>query len=234
MPLLQKLDGKKKIKLADFDPDDTGKVARDAGEKRLETLGKELTELQDLLYASQQTPLLIVLQGMDTAGKDGTIRSVIGYMNPQSCRVASFKVPTPAEAAHDFLWRVHAETPGKGTVAIFNRSHYEDVLVVRVHKLVPPEVWKKTLRGHQSFRGTAERQRRADFEVFSAYLQCGTERTAAGPRKRPDQSVETFGGRLERARPLGRLSDGLRGRAEQMCDVQRALVRRERQPQMVS
>ena len=143
MALLKKLDGKKPIKLTDFDPNDKGDQKKDEALERTEKLGAKLEELQDLLYAAQDRPVLIVLQGLDTAGKDGTIRHVIGHMNPQSCRVASFKVPTPVEAAHDFLWRIHSETPGKGTLAIFNRSHYEDVLVTRVHNLVPPEVWKK-------------------------------------------------------------------------------------------
>lgn len=143
MSLLRRLDGSKKIKLSDFDPNESGKLTREEADAELEKLGKELSELQDLLYAAQDTPVLIVLQGLDTAGKDGTIRHVLGYFNPQSCRVASFKVPTPVELAHDFLWRVHSETPGKGNVTIFNRSHYEDVLVVRVHDLVPPEVWKR-------------------------------------------------------------------------------------------
>ena len=138
-----KCDGSARIKLSDIDPGATGKTTREKAEARLSKIGDELKELQDLLYAAQQTPLLIVLQGIDTAGKDGTIRSVIGFMNPQGCRVASFKVPTPLEASHDFLWRIHAETPGKGTIVIFNRSQYEDVLVARVHSLVPPEVWKK-------------------------------------------------------------------------------------------
>ena len=143
MSLLKPLDGGKKIQLAKIDPSDTGKMDHDEGKKQEADLLAELNELQTLLYAAQETPLLIVLQGMDTAGKDGAIRSLAGAMNPQSCRVATFKVPTPSEAAHDFLWRVHAETPGKGSVTIFNRSHYEDVLVVRVHNLVPKAEWEK-------------------------------------------------------------------------------------------
>src|ERR1051325_71585 len=142
MALLQRLDGKKKIKLKDFNPDEDGGLKRQEAEARSAKLSQEMAELQDLLYAAQETPVLIVLQGLDTAGKDGTIQHVLGSMNPQSCHVASFKVPTPVEAAHDFLWRIHSETPGKGHVTIFNRSHYEDVLVVRVHNLVPPDVWK--------------------------------------------------------------------------------------------
>lgn len=102
-----------------------------------------IDELQYLMYAERRHALLVVLQGMDAAGKDGTIRHVITGFNPQGCRVVSFKAPTPEELAHDFLWRVHAAIPARGDVAIFNRSHYEDVVVVRVRELVPPRVWKR-------------------------------------------------------------------------------------------
>jgi PPK2 family polyphosphate:nucleotide phosphotransferase len=98
---------------------------------------------QHLMYANRRHALLVVLQGMDAAGKDGTIRHVITGFNPQGCRVIPFKAPTAEELAHDFLWRVHAAIPGKGNVAIFNRSHYEDVVAVRVRELVPPRVWKR-------------------------------------------------------------------------------------------
>ena len=104
---------------------------------------RRLAELQYLLYAESRRGLLICLQAMDTGGKDGTIRHVMGYMNPQGCRVQAFKVPTPEEASHDFLWRAHKAAPGRGEVVIFNRSHYEDVLVARVHELVPESVWSK-------------------------------------------------------------------------------------------
>ena len=102
-----------------------------------------LDELQYLLYAEHQHALLIVLQGMDASGKDGTIRHVMSGFNPQGCRVTAFKVPTSEEADHDFLWRVHRAVPAKGDIAIFNRSHYEDVLVARVRTLVPKEVWSR-------------------------------------------------------------------------------------------
>jgi PPK2 family polyphosphate:nucleotide phosphotransferase len=143
MALLQKLNGSKKVKLRDIDPDTDGGLKKADSEKRTEDLCKELDELQGLLYAAQTTPVLIALQGMDTSGKDGTISHVMRYMNPQSCRVASFKAPNPLELAHDFLWRIHSETPGKGMVTIFNRSHYEDVLVVKVHNLVPADVLER-------------------------------------------------------------------------------------------
>ena len=136
MALLQPLTGDTKVKLKEINPESTSGLSRDKATPLMEKFEEELAEMQTLVYAAQETPVLIVLQGMDTAGKDGTIRHVAGAMNPQSCRVASFKVPTPLEASHDFLWRIHAEAPSKGIVTIFNRSHYEDVLVTRVHKLI--------------------------------------------------------------------------------------------------
>ncbi len=106
-------------------------------------LVKELEAMQELFFAAQSTRLLIILQGMDTSGKDGVIRRVFEGVNPQGVKVASFKVPTPEELGHDYLWRIHKQTPGLGEIVIFNRSHYEDVLVVRVHNLVPPQRWSK-------------------------------------------------------------------------------------------
>ena len=109
----------------------------------IETYAQKIHDLQYLMYAEDKRSLLICLQGRDAAGKDGTINHVLGAMNPQGCPVTGFKVPSKEEAAHDFLWRYHKHTPAKGQVAIFNRSHYEDVLVVRVHDLVPKKVWAK-------------------------------------------------------------------------------------------
>ncbi len=135
-----------KVALGDFDSGATHgwtkERAADAVKRRL----AELTELQDRLWAESKHPILVVLQGIDTAGKDGTIRHVMEAFNPQGCRVVGFKVPTPEELAHDYLWRAHKQTPAKGEIVIFNRSHYEDVLVVRVHELVPPEVWRRRYR----------------------------------------------------------------------------------------
>ncbi len=109
----------------------------------IEACQQKLRELQDRLYAGRKHSLLVVLQALDTGGKDGTINHVLAAMNPQGCRVAAFKQPTPEEAAHDFLWRVHRAAPARGEVVIFNRSHYEDVLIVRVHDLVAKEVWSR-------------------------------------------------------------------------------------------
>jgi len=131
------------INLSDWDPNDKSKFDGNkiTAQKRLEELNYELEALQELLYAEHKYRVLVVLQAMDTGGKDGTIRHVFEGVNPQGVKVASFKVPTREELDHDYLWRVHKQTPGKGEIVIFNRSHYEDVLVVRVHKLVPKETW---------------------------------------------------------------------------------------------
>jgi PPK2 family polyphosphate:nucleotide phosphotransferase len=133
-----------RIRLGKIDPAFHGKHQ---SEKEAEAdLAKEvarLTALQYELYAERRHALLIVLQGIDAAGKDGTVWHVLTAMNPQGTTVTGFKEPTPEALAHDFLWRVHPHTPGKGQVAVFNRSHYEDVLVVRVHDLVPKAVWSK-------------------------------------------------------------------------------------------
>ncbi len=117
-------------------------LARDEAEQLFAKLAAELADLQDLLYGAQSRAVLVVLQGVDTSGKDGTIRKVFREIDPLGCRAISFKVPTAAELAHDFLWRVHKQTPAKGELVIFNRSHYEDVLVARVHGLVPEAVWR--------------------------------------------------------------------------------------------
>ncbi len=113
------------------------------GKKRVKELAKHLRNLQRVFYADGSHRLLIVLQAMDTGGKDSTIRDVFGRMNPQGVKVTSFGVPTPPELAHDYLWRVHPHVPGNGQIAIFNRSHYEDVLVVRVANLVPEGRWRR-------------------------------------------------------------------------------------------
>jgi PPK2 family polyphosphate:nucleotide phosphotransferase len=133
-----------KVKLKDIDPafKDHHKNHKGAADD-IEKHGKKLRELQELLYADARFSLLICLQGLDTAGKDGTISHILGAMNPQGCRVVGFKQPSAEEAAHDFLWRIHPAAPARGQAAIFNRSHYEDVLVVRVHNLVPHAVWSR-------------------------------------------------------------------------------------------
>ncbi len=144
MDLVWKVDEDSKVKLKNYDAGFIDKHAdHDSADAELQELGKELDDLQELLYAAQEHSLLVVLQGMDTSGKDGTIRHVLSNVNPQGCSVHSFKQPTQEEALHDFLWRVHKVVPPRSVIGIFNRSHYEDVLVVRVHDLVPESVWSE-------------------------------------------------------------------------------------------
>ncbi len=138
-----------KLHLNHRDPGDTFGKKRD--DKALDKTLTRLRELQHLLYADKRYSLLIVLQGLDASGKDGTIRSVMSGVNPQGCEVTSFKAPSTEELSHDFLWRIHRAVPNQGNIGIFNRSHYEDVLIVRVHELAPKEVWRKRYRQINDF-----------------------------------------------------------------------------------
>lgn len=133
-----------KVRLKKIDPSfKGGHESHKAAAGEIAHYQEELRRLQDLLYAERRHSLLICLQALDTGGKDGAINHVLGAMNPQGCRVAAFKQPSAEELAHDFLWRAHKAAPARGEVVIFNRSHYEDVLVVRVHSLVPKEIWSR-------------------------------------------------------------------------------------------
>ncbi len=141
-----------KLKLRKIDPGfDGGHESEDAAKDEEQRHCQKLAKEQALLYAEHKHSLLIVLQGLDAAGKDGTIKHVFSVVNPQGVRVASFKQPTPEELAHDFLWRVHPHAPGKGEIAIFNRSHYEDVLVTRVHKLIDKATWTERYKRIRDF-----------------------------------------------------------------------------------
>ena len=142
-----------RVKLGEWSPNDHGGF--EGGKKKAEQeqpkLDAQLDDLQELLYAEHKHRVLIVLQAMDTGGKDGIIRHVFRGVNPQGVRVANFKVPTPLEMDHDFLWRVHSQVPGRGEMVIFNRSHYEDVLIVRVHELVPKPAWRRRYQEINNF-----------------------------------------------------------------------------------
>ena len=142
MPYAWTVEPGKKVDLDDYDPGHHAGLDKDEAYARLAKLAEEIEDLQELMYATKATSLLVVFQARDTGGKDGAINRVLGYTNVQSVRVAAFKAPTPEELSHDFLWRIHAQAPAKGGIALFNRSHYEDVIAVRVHDLVPKKVWK--------------------------------------------------------------------------------------------
>ena len=131
------------VRLSDFDPGFKGEHSKSHALRKTEELCRKMSELQQKLFAERKRSLLVCLQALDAGGKDGVVKHVVGSMNPDGCRVASFKEPTQEELAHDFLWRIEAQTPKRGEIAIFNRSHYEDVLIARVHNLVPKEVWSK-------------------------------------------------------------------------------------------
>jgi PPK2 family polyphosphate:nucleotide phosphotransferase len=142
-----------RVDLKRWDPADKSEVAaaKERRLARLDTLSEEINRLQDVLYAGQEHGVLIVLQGMDTSGKDGTIRHVFKAVDPLGVRAVPFKAPTPNELAHDFLWRVHSQVPGKGEMVIFNRSHYEDVLVVPVHGWITPAQCKERYKRINEF-----------------------------------------------------------------------------------
>ncbi len=139
------------IDLSDWSTNEHGELSKDEAKPLQKALNKRLEELQENLYAHGKERLLVVLQATDTGGKDGTIRAVFDGTNPQGVKVASFGKPTDEELAHDYLWRVHQHAPKRGDITIFNRSHYEDVLVVRVHDLVPPDVWGRRYEHIRNF-----------------------------------------------------------------------------------
>jgi PPK2 family polyphosphate:nucleotide phosphotransferase len=153
MSYLYTIDKPTKVDWSDFSTDTVDKLSKEDCVKGIDERGAELDILQESLYAAASHSVLIVLQAMDTGGKDGVIGHVFKYINPQGCQVTSFKQPNPVEAAHDFLWRAHRNSPVKGMIKIFNRSHYEDVLVTRVHDLVPEKVWRKRYDEIKTFEG---------------------------------------------------------------------------------
>jgi PPK2 family polyphosphate:nucleotide phosphotransferase len=142
------------VDLAKFDPDDTFGRDKDASEEDLRDGLERLADLQERIYAESKHRILIVLQGIDASGKDGTVTHVMTGFNPAGVSVVSFKVPSEAERAHDYLWRVHPHCPGNGEISIFNRSHYEEVLVVRVHGFVPEPVWRRRYDQINAFERT--------------------------------------------------------------------------------
>jgi PPK2 family polyphosphate:nucleotide phosphotransferase len=179
------------VKLRHFDPAYTGKdLSKDEAAEKTKSYCKDLKKLQLLLYAEKKHALLIVLQGLDAAGKDGTINHVISAMNVQGTNVTSFKEPTGMELEHDFLWRVHSHAPAQGTVAIFNRSHYEDVLVVRVHHLVPSEEWSKRYTLIDDFEKLLHEQNNTRIVKF--FLHISPEEQLARFKERLDDPARNW------------------------------------------
>lgn len=179
-----------RVKLADIDPSfkDRHEGREDAAEE-IEHYRKRLAELQEMLYVERRRSLLICLQALDTGGKDGTINHFLSAMNPQGCTVTQFRQPSVQEAAHDFLWRVHRAAPARGEVAIFNRSHYEDVLVVRVHDLVPKSVWSLRYERINAFeQGLIEN----DTQILKFYLHISSEEQLARFKARLDDPTKRW------------------------------------------
>jgi PPK2 family polyphosphate:nucleotide phosphotransferase len=180
-----------KVRLKHFDPGYHGK--HESHKQALPEIQKyvqKMEQLQYLMYAERKHALLIVLQGLDAAGKDGVVRHVFTGMNPAGCVVSDFKQPTPEELGHDFLWRVHPHVPTKGSVAIFNRSHYEDVLVVRVHELVPEKVWSKRYDEINEFEKLIATQNKTTILKF--FLHISKEEQLARFEKRLDDPARQW------------------------------------------
>jgi PPK2 family polyphosphate:nucleotide phosphotransferase len=181
---------KAKVKLKHIDADFTDQhESQQQAQAETEKYCEKLWDLQELLYAERRHALLICLQAMDTGGKDGTINHVLGAMNPQGCRVAPFREPSAEEAAHDFLWRAHKAAPAKGEIVIFNRSHYEDVLVVRVHKLVPKDVWSQRYDVINAFeKGLSEQ----NIHILKFYLHISKQEQLRRFRARLDDPTKQW------------------------------------------
>lgn len=184
-----------RVKLKDIDPEfKDGYESHKAADEEVAQLQERLRELQVLLYAQRQHSLLICLQAVDSGGKDGTISHVLGAMNPQGCRVAAFRQPSAEELAHDFLWRAHRAAPARGEVVIFNRSYYEDVLVVRVHNLVPEDVWSRRYDLINAFeKGLVEH----DTHILKFYLHISKE-----------EQLKRFADRLDNPSKQWKISEG--------------------------
>lgn len=137
--------------IAERDPDDRLGLDKDVSEKRIDTLVERIDQLQYRLSAEHRRSILLVLQGLDASGKDGVVRSVFDGVNPTGVRVTSFKVPVGAEVQHDYLWRIHAALPARGEIGVFNRSHYEDIVAVRMHRIAPEEAWRRRYEHLRAF-----------------------------------------------------------------------------------
>jgi PPK2 family polyphosphate:nucleotide phosphotransferase len=196
------------FRLADHDPADTAGLDDAVVREEQAALSRRITELQERLYAEEERALLIVLQGIDAAGKDGTIKHVLRGTNPSGVRVHSFKQPTNDERAHDFLWRYHQATPANGMIGVFNRSHYEDVLVVRVKDLAPEPLWRSRYDSINDFERMLVREGTTILKFFLHLSK--------------DEQLEKFRERLEREEKYWKWSDNDMKEREHWDAYQRA------------
>lgn len=179
-----------KIRLKDIGTRAPKEFEKAATKEKLAELISELDELQNLLYAESKHSILVVVQGMDASGKDGLTRDVFGTMNPQGVTVKSYKVPTAEEAAHDFLWRIHQHAPAKGMIQIFNRSHYEDVLVTRVHGWVDDELAEKRMKAINDFEKLLTKHNNT--HILKCYLHISPEEQQQRLQERLDDPTKMW------------------------------------------
>ena len=238
-----RIDKPARFRLADYDPAERFGLSTDVDDVKpmLADGVARLQELQQRLYAQGQWGVLVVFQGMDAAGKDSVVKHVMTGINPQGCEVHAFKAPSSEELEHDFLWRTDKDVPARGRIGIFNRSHYEEVLVVRVH----PELLKKqnlpasadgknlaaSFQGNPRLRKAADAQRHAGAEISSAPFQGGTAQAFPGAARRAVQALEVLHERHRGTGPLERIHDRLRGPDTGNLDRFCALVRGPGGPQ---
>lgn len=189
MPSTHRVRPNEKLAIDKISTNPPDSVDKKQAEDRVEPLLEELYELQELLYAAGSNSLLIVLQGLDTSGKDGAIRCLSRGLNMQGTKVASFKAPTPEELGHDFLWRIHREAPGKGQVVVYNRSHYEDVLVVRVHRWVSEQVW---MRRYEQIREYEELLAESGTIIVKFMLHISNEEQARRLKEREEDPIKAW------------------------------------------
>jgi PPK2 family polyphosphate:nucleotide phosphotransferase len=165
-----------KIKLGDIDTRAPKDLDKQGTKEKLVKILEELDELQNLLYAESKHSVLVVIQGMDASGKDGTIRNVFGKLNPQGVLVQSFKTPTAEELAHDFLWRIHAHAPKKGYIQLFNRSHYEDILITRVHNWIDDETARRRMKAINHFERLLTEHNDTHILKFYLHISSGEQK----------------------------------------------------------
>ena len=235
------------FRLKDVDPGDTLEFTSEDKPRAKEALAMGvdlLAELQDMLYAQDRWAVLLMFQAMDAAGKDGAIKHVMSGINPQGCQVFSFKAPTSEDLDHDYLWRCIKCLPERGRIGIFNRSYYEETLVVRVHReflekqKLPPElmtkdIWKERFQDIRAFERYLTRNGVAGAQVFSTCLQQRAEEAFSRAHRRAGKKLEVFGQRRQGARALGRLHGSLRRHDPKHSNQERSMVRGARRQQVV-
>ena len=220
------------VSLADLDPGDTSLFdgSKQEAKKALAELGEELADLQERMYADAYTGgsrrVLVVLQGMDTSGKGGVIQHALGLLNPNGIRQTSFRKPTKEELAHDFLWRIERALPDAGMVGVFDRSHYEDVLVARVHEIADEEEIERRYGAINDFERGLVDSGTVDPEVHAERVLRGAAGAVARAARRSGEAVEVQARRCRRAGALGGVPGGVRGRARAVQHRCGAVVRR--------